>query len=66
LAGESTSRKKDKMHVLLVFLLPALFFTAVGFFIHMFIQGVKNGIYPKPKAPKKACPCGGNCTCKKK
>ena len=53
------------MHVLLVFILPALFFTAIGFFIHMFSQGVKNGIYQKSVAPKS---CGGNCkncVCKK-
>ena len=41
------------MHVILVFLLPALFFMGVGYFIHMFEEGVKNGIYQKSKAPQK-------------
>ncbi len=53
------------MHILLVFLLPALFFMFVGYFIHMFRQGVKNGIYQKSIAPKHRCKCGGNCRCKK-
>ena len=41
------------MHVMLVLILPALFFMFVGAFIHMFSQGVKNGIYQKSKAPEK-------------
>ena len=51
------------MHIVLVFLLPALFFTFVGYFIHMFKEGVKKGIYQKNIAPQ--CKCGGNCKCKK-
>jgi hypothetical protein len=65
LAGGKNLRKEQKMHVVLVFVLPAFFFMGVGFFIHMFKQGVKDGIYQKSVAPKKDCPCGGNCTCKK-
>ena len=53
------------MHVMLVLILPALFFMGVGAFIHMFVQGVKSGIYQKNVAPKRQCPCGGNCKCKK-
>jgi len=53
------------MHVMLVLILPALFFMFVGAFIHMFSQGVKNGIYQKSQAPKRQCKCGGNCLCKK-
>jgi len=41
------------MHVMLVLILPALFFMGVGAFIHMFVKGVKSGIYQKTKAPKK-------------
>jgi len=52
------------MHVMLVLILPALFFMGVGAFIHMFSQGVKNGIYQKTKAPEKKNSCGGNCNCK--
>ena len=48
------------MHVILVLILPALFFMFVGAFIHMFSQGVKNGIYQKSQAPKRQCKCGGN------
>jgi len=40
------------MHILLVFLLPALFFVFVGYFIHMFKEGVKSGIYQKSTLPK--------------
>lgn len=53
------------MHIVLVFLFPALFFTFVGYFIHMFREGVKSGIYQKSTAPKRNCKCGGNCKCKK-
>ena len=53
------------MHVVLIFLLPAFFFMGVGAFIHMFSQGVKNGIYQKSTAPKKKQSCGRNCNCKK-
>ena len=53
------------MHVILVLILPALFFMFVGAFIHMFSQGVKNGIYQKSQAPKRQCKCGGNCLYKK-
>jgi len=40
------------MHVMLVLILPALFFIFVGYFIHMFQEGVKKGIYQKSEAPK--------------
>lgn len=62
------------MHIVLVFLLPALFFTFVGYFIHMFREGVKSGIYQKTVAPEQvkrvskkqqACGCG-ECSCGKK
>ena len=53
------------MHLVLVFLFPALFFMGVGYFIHMFKEGVKNGIYQKSTAPKKNCKCGRSCSCKK-
>jgi len=50
------------MHVLLVFVLPALFFTGVGFFIHMFSEGIKKGIYQKSEAPKKTTRVGNEDT----
>jgi len=53
------------MHIVLVFLFPALFFMFVGYFIHMFKQGVKSGIYQKSILPKRQCSCGKNCKCKK-
>ena len=53
------------MHVILVLILPALFFIGIGFFIHMFTQGVKAGIYQKSKAPEETSKCNGNCKCKK-
>ena len=62
------------MHIMLVLIFPALFFMGVGAFIHMFSQGVKNGIYQKTVAPEQvkriskkqqACGCG-ECTCGKK
>ena len=50
------------MHIILVFLLPALFFMFVGYFIHMFKEGVKSGIYQKSEAPKKTTRVGNENT----
>ena len=50
------------MHVVLVFLLPACFFMGVGAFIHMFLKGVKSGIYQKSEAPKKITRIGNENT----
>jgi len=50
------------MHVMLVFLFPAIFFTFVGYFIHMFKEGIKKGIYQKSEAPKKITRVGNEDT----